>query len=139
VLSYFLAVLAACANATSSVLQRKANKEVPQKENLSWKLIQSLLHQPVWYFGILAITVGFLLRCCGMISSRTTRMARAGAGRETGRGASPPPRAELAGPPGGLGLTPETAAPAGAPRRRAPEGSAGRPVMRRPADACGAG
>ena len=34
-LSYFLAVLAACANATSSVLQRKANKEIPHKENLS--------------------------------------------------------------------------------------------------------
>jgi hypothetical protein len=29
-LSYLLAVLAACANATSSVLQRKANQQVPQ-------------------------------------------------------------------------------------------------------------
>ncbi len=28
-LSYVLAVLAACANAASSVLQRKANKEIP--------------------------------------------------------------------------------------------------------------
>jgi drug/metabolite transporter (DMT)-like permease len=65
-LSYFLAVLAACANATSSVLQRKANKEVPQKENLSWKLIQSLLHQPIWFFGILAITVGFLLQASAL-------------------------------------------------------------------------
>ena len=65
-LSYFLAVLAACANATSSVLQRKANKEIPQKENLSWKLIRSLLHQPVWFFGILAITVGFLLQASAL-------------------------------------------------------------------------
>ena len=32
--SYVLAVLAACANATSSVLQRKANREVPPNENL---------------------------------------------------------------------------------------------------------
>ena len=55
-LSYFLAVLAACANATSSVLQRKANQKVPQKENLSWKLIRSLLHQPVWFAGIAAKT-----------------------------------------------------------------------------------
>ena len=30
-LSYVLAVLAACANATSSVLQRKANREVPRE------------------------------------------------------------------------------------------------------------
>jgi drug/metabolite transporter (DMT)-like permease len=65
-LSYFLAVLAACANATSSVLQRKANKQVPQKENLSWKLIRSLLHEPVWFGGILAITVGFLLQASAL-------------------------------------------------------------------------
>ncbi|MGH3401931.1 MAG: WhiB family transcriptional regulator [Streptosporangiaceae bacterium] len=36
-LTYLLAVLAACANAASSVLQRKANRDVPQRENLSWK------------------------------------------------------------------------------------------------------
>ncbi|HWG12865.1 MAG TPA: DMT family transporter [Streptosporangiaceae bacterium] len=65
-LSYFLAVLAACANATSSVLQRKANKKVPQKENLSWKLIRSLLHEPVWFGGILAVTVGFLLQASAL-------------------------------------------------------------------------
>ncbi len=34
-LTYLLAILAACANATSLVLQRKANREVPQKQNLS--------------------------------------------------------------------------------------------------------
>jgi hypothetical protein len=65
-LSYILAVLAACANATSSVLQRKANKQVPQTENLSWKLIRSLLHEPVWFGGILAITVGFLLQASAL-------------------------------------------------------------------------
>jgi drug/metabolite transporter (DMT)-like permease len=65
-LSYFLAVLAAGANATSSVLQRKANREIPQKENLSWKLIRSLLHKPVWFGGILAVTVGFLLQATAL-------------------------------------------------------------------------
>ena len=65
-LSYFLAVLAACANAASSVLQRKANREIPQNENLSWKLIQSLLHKPVWFGGILAVTVGFLLQASAL-------------------------------------------------------------------------
>jgi drug/metabolite transporter (DMT)-like permease len=59
-------VLAACANATSSVLQRKANKKVPQNENLSWKLIRSLLHEPVWFAGILAVTVGFLLQASAL-------------------------------------------------------------------------
>ena len=65
-LSYLLAVLAACANATSSVLQRKANKQVPQNENLSLKLIRSLLHEPVWFGGILAITIGFLLQASAL-------------------------------------------------------------------------
>ncbi len=65
-LSYFLAVLAAGANAASSVLQRKANREIPQNENLSWRLIQSLLHKPVWFGGILAVTVGFLLQASAL-------------------------------------------------------------------------
>jgi hypothetical protein len=65
-LSYLLAVLAACANATSSVLQRKANKQVPQNENLSWKLIRSLLHEPVWFGGIAAVTAGFLLQASAL-------------------------------------------------------------------------
>ncbi len=65
-LSYLLAVIAAFANATSSVLQRKANREVPSKQNLSWRLIWSLLHQPVWFGGILAICVGFLLQATAL-------------------------------------------------------------------------
>lgn len=65
-LTYALAVLAACANATSSVLQRKANREVPRKQNLSWKLIRSLLHERVWFGGILAITAGFLLQATAL-------------------------------------------------------------------------
>lgn len=65
-LTYALAVLAACANAASSVLQRKANRAVPRKQNLSWKLIRSLLHEPVWFGGVLAITAGFLLQASAL-------------------------------------------------------------------------
>src|ERR1700742_703024 len=65
-LSYFLAVLAACANATSSVLQRKANQKVPQDENASGKQTRGLLHEPVWFGGIAAITVGFLLQASAL-------------------------------------------------------------------------
>ena len=65
-LTYALAVLAACANALSSVLQRKANKRVPQRENMSPRQIWTLLHQPVWFGGILAITVGFLLQASAL-------------------------------------------------------------------------
>jgi drug/metabolite transporter (DMT)-like permease len=66
VLKYLLAVLAACANATSSVMQRKANRKVPKKQNLSPRLIWSLAHQPAWFGGVLAITAGFLLQAAAL-------------------------------------------------------------------------
>jgi drug/metabolite transporter (DMT)-like permease len=66
VLSYALAVLAACANAASSVLQRKANKRVPQRENMRLAQIRDLLRQPVWFGGIAAITAGFLLQATAL-------------------------------------------------------------------------
>jgi drug/metabolite transporter (DMT)-like permease len=69
-LTYLLAVLAACANATSSVLQRKANRQVPQQENLSLRLIRSLLREPVWFGGILAVTAGFLLQATALGSGQ---------------------------------------------------------------------
>lgn len=65
-LTYALAVLAACANATSSVLQRKANREAPQQQNLSLRLIWTLAHQPVWFGGVATITVGFLLQAAAL-------------------------------------------------------------------------
>jgi drug/metabolite transporter (DMT)-like permease len=65
-LTYVLAVLAACANAASSVLQRKANREAPKGQNLSLKLIRTLLHEPVWFGGILAVIVGFLLQATAL-------------------------------------------------------------------------
>jgi drug/metabolite transporter (DMT)-like permease len=70
VLTYVLAVLAACANAVSSALQRKANKRVPQRENMSLRHIWMLLHQPVWFGGILAITAGFLLQASALDSGQ---------------------------------------------------------------------
>lgn len=65
-LTYALAVLAACANAISSVLQRKANKRVPQRANMSLRQIWILLHQPLWFGGILAIIAGFLLQASAL-------------------------------------------------------------------------
>ena len=69
-LTYLLAVLAACANATSSVLQRKANAQVPRKQNLSLRLIWSLAHEPVWFGGVLAIFAGFLLQATALGSGQ---------------------------------------------------------------------
>jgi drug/metabolite transporter (DMT)-like permease len=69
-LTYVLAVFAACANATSSVLQRKANLEVPRSQNLTLRLIWSLMHEPVWFGGVLAIIAGFLLQASALGSGQ---------------------------------------------------------------------
>lgn len=65
-LSYLFAALAGCANAVSSVLQRKADKEEPAEDNLSLRLIWDLLHNPVWFGGILAVIAGFLLQATAL-------------------------------------------------------------------------
>ena len=69
-MTYLFAVLAACANATSSVLQRKAGRRVPKGQNLSLRLVCSLLHQPFWFGGMLAVTIGFLLQATALGSGQ---------------------------------------------------------------------
>lgn len=65
-LVYLFSVLAACANAGSSVVQRKANKDQPTADNLSWRLIVDLLHDPIWFLGIIGIIAGFLLQAAAL-------------------------------------------------------------------------
>jgi len=65
-LVYIFSVLAACANAASSVVQRKANKDQPSADNLSWRLIVDLVHDPIWFLGILGIIAGFLLQAAAL-------------------------------------------------------------------------
>ncbi|MGI8576873.1 MAG: DMT family transporter [Nocardioidaceae bacterium] len=61
-LSVTLAVLAALANATSSVLQRKAARDEPEGETSGLRMMLNLARKPVWCAGIAAIAVGFLLQ-----------------------------------------------------------------------------
>lgn len=65
-LTYLLAVLGACANATASVLQRKASTEVPGADSLSLRLIEQLLRRPVWFAGVLAVIAGFLFQAAAL-------------------------------------------------------------------------
>ncbi|HUO37805.1 MAG TPA: DMT family transporter [Mycobacterium sp.] len=65
-LVYVFSVLAACANAASSVIQRKANKDLPAAHNLSPRLILDLLHDRLWFLGILGIIAGFLLQAAAL-------------------------------------------------------------------------
>ena len=61
-LSVGLAVLAAAANATASVLQRKGARRQPRSIGMSPKMILGLIREPVWFGGVAAILAGFLLQ-----------------------------------------------------------------------------
>ena len=63
-LTYLLAILAACANATSSVLQRKANRKVPRKQNLSPRLIRDGAQRQALIGGPLASSAVSSKRAC---------------------------------------------------------------------------
>jgi drug/metabolite transporter (DMT)-like permease len=65
-LSVVLAILAAMANATASVLQRKAARRQPADESLSVRLLWDLVHQPAWIGGITAILIGFALQAAAL-------------------------------------------------------------------------
>lgn len=65
-LTYLFAGLAACANAASSVLQRKANSAESTEDNLSLRLIGNLLRNPIWFAGILGVIAGFLLQAAAL-------------------------------------------------------------------------
>ncbi|EST37296.1 hypothetical protein N566_13630 [Streptomycetaceae bacterium MP113-05] len=69
-LSPALAVLASVANGLASVLQRKAARIHPTSENLSWRLTWHLMHQPVWFAGVLAVIAGFLLQAAALGAGR---------------------------------------------------------------------
>ncbi len=65
-LTYLFAALAACANATASVLQRRADAKEPDELNLSFRLILDLLRRPMWFLGVLAVIAGFLLQALAL-------------------------------------------------------------------------
>lgn len=65
-LSVLLAVLAAAANATASVLQRKGAHKAPSEGVFSIGLLWTLAKQPAWIGGILAIVVGFGLQAAAL-------------------------------------------------------------------------
>jgi drug/metabolite transporter (DMT)-like permease len=65
-LAIVLAVLAAGANASASVLQRKAARTEPDSQSFSIGLLWDLAHRPVWIAGILTVLVGFLLQAAAL-------------------------------------------------------------------------
>ena len=65
-----LALLAACANALSSVLQRRAARQIPGDAALSLQFLERLLRSRAWYPGILALIAGFLLQAAALSQTR---------------------------------------------------------------------
>jgi drug/metabolite transporter (DMT)-like permease len=65
-LSVLLALLAAGANALSSVLQRKAARRSPDVKSLRPSLIADLVQRPVWLLGIAAMIGGFLFQAVAL-------------------------------------------------------------------------
>jgi drug/metabolite transporter (DMT)-like permease len=66
VVAIVLAILAAGANASASVLQRKAARTEPDSRSFSIGLLWDLAHRPVWIAGILTVLVGFLLQAAAL-------------------------------------------------------------------------
>jgi uncharacterized membrane protein len=65
-LATLLAVLAAATNATSAVLQRKANLREVEAQRTGWAGLVDLLRQPLWLAGIGAVIVSFLLQAAAL-------------------------------------------------------------------------
>lgn len=73
ILSIVLAVLAGAANAAASVLQRKVNRdELRGNAGSGVRLLWRLAHSPMWFGGIAAIIVGFLLQAGALATGPIT-------------------------------------------------------------------
>jgi drug/metabolite transporter (DMT)-like permease len=58
--------VAACSNAASNVIQRATNRDESEVKTLSLKLVKDLLHRPLWFAGIGAVTLSFLLQATAL-------------------------------------------------------------------------
>lgn len=61
-----LAVLAAGGNATASVLERRVNREQPDRAAMRWELVARLVRQPLWLAALGATTASFLLQAAAL-------------------------------------------------------------------------
>lgn len=65
-LSVFLALVAACSNAASNVIQRITNRDEKDVRTLSLRLVYDLLHRPLWFLAIGAVTASFVLQASAL-------------------------------------------------------------------------
>ncbi len=66
VFSVGLAMLAACCNGASNVLERKANLQMRTRQALSLRLTWRLLHNGLWLLGLATVTTSFVLQAAAL-------------------------------------------------------------------------
>lgn len=66
VLAIFLALVASCSNAASNVIQRLTNRDEQDVHTLSLRLIYDLVHRPLWFGGLAAVTLSFVLQATAL-------------------------------------------------------------------------
>jgi hypothetical protein len=69
-LGVVLMIVAAALNASASVLQRRAARDVPESRAFSLGMLIELARRPVWIFGILSMLSGFMLHAVSISVSR---------------------------------------------------------------------
>ncbi|MFF5986933.1 DMT family transporter [Prauserella flavalba] len=71
-LTVVLAVLAALANATASVLQRKGARRQSRGHSMSVGMLWNLAHDPAWLAGVATILTGFVLQAAALATGPIT-------------------------------------------------------------------
>ena len=61
-----LALLAACCNGASNVLERKANLQMRTRQALSIRLMWRLLHNGLWLLGLVTVITSFVLQAAAL-------------------------------------------------------------------------
>ncbi|HEX5267436.1 MAG TPA: hypothetical protein VFW24_11740 [Acidimicrobiales bacterium] len=61
-----LAVLAAAANASASVLERRVNRDQPDRAAMRWELVARLVRQPLWLAAMGTTAASFLLQAAAL-------------------------------------------------------------------------
>lgn len=69
-LGFLLVVVATAVNATSSILQRAANREEPPELSMRPRLILALVRRPLWLAGFASVIVSFVLLSAALTFGR---------------------------------------------------------------------
>lgn len=71
-MAYFLAVMAAFANAMTTILQRLGVETAPAEATMRWRLITYAVRRKVWLAGFVMLIAGFLLQFTALHFGRLT-------------------------------------------------------------------